>query len=169
MIRRHPHVFINNNREDKSKIELSWERVKKEERLKKGNKGLLSDIPYAFPAMTRSIKIQKRASQNGFDWTNIEDVFNKVNEELEELNQALELNDIENANEEIGDLIFSIVNLSRKLKIDPELALRNTNSKFTKRIAYIEKELEKEDKKFNQTNLSELEKFWSAAKNKLKR
>ena len=93
---------------------------------------------------------------------------NKVKEEFAELNQALEINDKENINEEIGDLIFSIVNLSRKLKIDPESALRNTNNKFTKRISYIEKKLEKEDKKFNQTSISELEKIWNEAKNKTK-
>ena len=93
---------------------------------------------------------------------------NKVKEEFDELNQALEINDKENINEELGDLIFSIVNLSRKLKIDPESALRNTNNKFTKRISYIEKKLEKEDKKFNQTNISELEKIWNEAKNKTK-
>jgi MazG family protein len=168
MIRRHPHVFNNDKKEDKSKIESTWEKIKEEERISKGKEGILSDIPNAFPAIIRSIKIQKRASRNGFDWDNIEDVLNKVSEEFEELNQALEINDLENANEEIGDLMFSIINLSRKLRIDPESSLRNTNNKFTKRIYYIEKKLEKEDKKFNQTSLSELEEIWNEAKNKTK-
>tara|TARA_B100001996_G_scaffold359776_1_gene325306 strand:- start:15 stop:827 length:813 start_codon:yes stop_codon:yes gene_type:complete len=168
MIRRHPHVFNFDKKEDKTKIESTWEKIKEEERISKGKEGILSDIPNTFPAIIRSIKIQKRASRNGFDWDNVEDVLNKVKEELDELNQALVANDKENTNEEIGDLIFSIVNLSRKLKIDPELALRNTNNKFTKRISFIEKKLEKEDKKFNQTNLSELEKIWHEAKNKTK-
>ena len=170
MIRRHPHVFNKNKnkKEDKSKIESTWEKIKEKERMSKGKEGILSDIPNTFPAIIRSIKIQKRASRNGFDWDNIEDVMKKVSEEFDELNQALEINDKENANEEIGDLIFSIVNLSRKLKIDPESALRNTNNKFAKRISYIEKKLEKDDKKFNQTKLSELENIWNEAKNKTK-
>ncbi len=168
MIRRHPHVFNKSKKEDKNKIESNWEKIKEEERIRKGKEGILSDIPNTFPAIIRSIKIQKRASRNGFDWDNIEDVLNKVSEEFDELNQALEINDKESINEEIGDLMFSIVNLSRKLKIDPESALRNTNNKFTKRISYIEKKLEKEDKKFSQTKLSELENIWNEAKNKTK-
>ena len=168
MIRRHPHVFNKSKKEDKNKIESNWEKIKEEERIRKGKEGILSDIPNTFPAIIRSIKIQKRASRNGFDWDNIEDVLNKVSEEFDELNQALEINDKESINEEIGDLMFSIVNLSRKLKIDPESALRNTNNKFTKRISYIEKKLEKEDKRFSQTKLSELENIWNEAKNKTK-
>jgi len=172
MIRRHPHVFNKDKKEGKkeniSKIDSTWEKIKEEERVSLGKEGILSNIPNTLPAITRSIKIQKRASRNGFDWDNIDDVLNKVKEEFDELNQALEINDKENINEELGDLIFSIVNLSRKLKIDPESALRNTNNKFTKRISYIEKKLEKEDKKFNQTNISELEKIWNEAKNKTK-
>jgi len=172
MVRRHPHVFSKDKKEGKKddigKIDSTWEKIKEEERANLGKEGILSNIPNTFPAITRSIKIQKRASTNGFDWNNIEDVLNKVNEEFDELNQALEINDKENISEEIGDLIFSIINLSRKLKIDPESALRNTNNKFSKRISYIEKKLEKEDKKFSQTNISELEKIWNEAKNKTK-
>lgn len=168
MIRRNPHVFNKDKKEDISEIDSTWEKIKEEERASLGNDGILSNIPNTLPAINRSIKIQKRVSRNGFDWDNIEDVLNKVKEEFDELNKALEINDKENTNEEIGDLIFSIVNLSRKLKIDPESALRNTNNKFTKRISYIEKELEKENKKFNETNISELEKIWNKAKNKTK-
>ncbi len=165
LIRRHPHVFRkDSNINSKKQIEKNWVNIKRQERITKGNNGMLGDIPKNFPAMLRSLKLQKRASENGFDWKNPNDTLKKIDEEKQELEIALIQQDIEEIEEEIGDLIFSVINLSRKLKIDPENALRKTNNKFSARINYIEKELQKENKKFNQSNIVELEKLWSQAK-----
>ena len=144
--------------------EKNWVNIKQQERIDKGNTHMLDDIPKSFPAMIRSLKLQKRASENGFDWKNPNDTFKKIEEEKQELEIALIEQENEEIEEEIGDLIFSVINLSRKLKIDPENALRKTNNKFSARINYIEKELQKENKKFNQSNLIELERLWNQAK-----
>ena len=145
LIRRHPHVFEkDSNTNSKKQIEKNWANIKQQERIDKGNTGMLDDIPKNFPAMLRSLKLQKRASENGFDWKNPNDTFKKIEEEKKELEIALIQQENEEIEEEIGDLIFSVINLSRKLKIDPENALRKTNNKFSVRINYIEKELQKE-------------------------
>ncbi len=165
LIRRHPHVFEkDSNINTKKQIEQNWANIKQQERASKGNTGILDDIPKKFPAMIRSLKLQKRASENGFDWKNSNDTFKKIEEEKKELEIALIQQKNEEIEEEIGDLIFSVINLSRKLKIDPENALKKTNKKFSARINYIEKKLQKENKKFNQSNLIELEKLWNEAK-----
>jgi|TARA_B100001540_G_scaffold304674_1_gene314689 MazG family protein len=170
LIRRHPHIFKKeSNTNSKKQIAKNWINIKKQERIAKGNTGILDDIPKTFPAMIRSLKLQKRASENGFDWKNSNDTFKKIDEEKKELEIALAHQKKEEIEEEIGDLIFSIINLSRKLKIDPENALRKTNNKFLARINYIEKELKKENKKFNKSNLIELEKLWNQAKTDLNR
>jgi Protein containing tetrapyrrole methyltransferase domain and MazG-like (predicted pyrophosphatase) domain len=114
-------------------------------------------------------KIQKRASENGFDWKNPNDTLKKIDEERNELKTALDQQNIDLVEEEIGDLIFSTINLSRKLKIDPENALRNTNKKFKDRINYIEDKLKKENKTFEKSNLAKLEKLWNEAKKQLNR
>ena len=125
---------------------------------------MLEDIPIALPAMTMSLKLQKRASENGFDWEKPIDAYKKISEEKMELEVAMtKANNIE-IEEEIGDLIFSVINLSRKLKIDPENALRITNKKFFDRITYIEHELTSAGLKFNETNLEDLEELWINAK-----
>ena len=165
LIRRHPHVFEkDSNTNSKKQIEKNWTNIKQKERIAKGETGILDDIPKTFPAMIRSLKLQKRASENGFDWKNSNDTYKKIEEEKQELKIALIQKKNEEIEEEIGDLIFSVINLSRKLKIDPENALRKTNHKFSARINYIEKELQKGNKKFNQSNLVELEKLWNRAK-----
>ena len=170
LIRRHPHIFKKESyTNSKKQIAKNWINIKKQERIAKGNTGILDDIPKTFPAMIRSLKLQKRASENGFDWKNSNDTFKKIDEEKKELEIALVHQKKEEIEEEIGDLIFSIINLSRKLKIDPENALRKTNNKFLARINYIEKELKKENKKFNKSNLIELEKLWNQAKTDLNR
>ena len=166
MIRRHPHVFDERFKTKSiEKIEKNWTKVKNIERKKKGIKSLLDDIPLSFPAMIRSLKLQKRASENGFDWENLGDVLKKINEEKEELEIAINNKNREEIEEELGDLIFSIINLARKFSIDPENSLRKTNTKFQKRIKYIEQKLERENKKFNETDLKKLEKLWNEAKN----
>ena len=165
LIRRHPHVFEkDSNTNSKKQIEKNWANIKKQERIDKGNNGILDDIPKNFPAMLRALKLQIRASENGFDWKNPNDTLKKIEEEKHELEIALIQQKKEQIEEEIGDLIFSVINLSRKLKIDPENALRKTNKKFSARINYIEKKLKKENKKFTESNLIELEMLWNEAK-----
>ena len=169
LIRRHPHVFEKNSKQNSlDKIDKNWLKIKEKERIDKGTKGMLEDIPVTLPAMTRSLKLQKRASENGFDWEKPIDAYKKISEEKMELEVAMtKANNLE-IEEEIGDLIFSVINLSRKLKIDPENALRLTNKKFLNRINYIEKELIKAGKKFKETSLEELEEIWINAKKEIK-
>ena len=166
MTNRHPHVFDKRSIKNKDDVELSWRKIKEKERLKKNGrqKGILSDIPTAFPAMTRSNKIQKRASENGFDWDENIKVFNKIKEEISELEIAIKSQHKNDIKEEIGDLLFSIINLSRKFRIDPEESLRLTNNKFIKRIEFIENELLKQNKIFKNTKLGDLEELWEKAK-----
>ena len=168
MIRRHPHIFKKNKKLKKEEVPISWEKIKEKERTKDGKTGILADIPITFPANTRAVKLQKRAAQNGFDWNKTEDIFDKINEEIAELNQAINEGNNKNIEEEMGDLLFSIINLSRKLNIDPESSLRITNKKFYDRIVYIENKLEKENKEFKETDLSRLEEIWTESKDKIK-
>ena len=170
IVRRHPHVFEKDSKINSLKqIEKNWNRIKQKERSKKGNDSILGDIPNCFPAMLRSIKLQKRASENGFDWKNPDDTLKKIDEERNELKTAIDQQNIDRGEEEIGDLIFSTINLSRKLKIDPENALTSTNKKFKERINYIEDKLKKENKTFKKSNLAKLEKLWNEAKKQLNR
>ncbi len=169
MIRRHPHVFKDNSKQNSlEEIDNNWTKIKEKERIDKGNKYMLEDIPLALPAITRSLKLQKRAAENGFDWEEAVDAYKKISEEKMELEVAMAKENKGEIEEEIGDLIFSVINLSRKMKIDPENALRLTNKKFFERVNYIEKELTKIGKKFNETSLEELEKFWINAKKEIK-
>ena len=170
MIRRHPHVF-NNDIKTKSlkQIEKNWIEIKQKERINKGSNGMFDDIPKSLPAVSRSLKLQKRAAENGFDWKKDVDVLEKINEEKKELENAMSKDNYHEIEEEIGDLIFSVINLSRKLKIDPENAIRLTNKKFSDRINYIEQELSKLGQNFNETNLEDLEKLWVDAKDQIKR
>ncbi len=169
MIRRHPHVFQENSEQNSlDEIGKNWIKIKEKERINKGAKGMFDDIPMAFPAMMRSLKLQKRASENGFDWEKAIDAYEKISEEKLELEAAMTKGSNLEIEEEVGDLIFSVINFARKLKIDPENALRLTNKKFLERINYIENELMKEGKQFSETSLEELEEFWVNAKKEIK-
>ena len=169
MIRRHPHVFKDNSKQSSlEEIDNNWTKIKEKERIDKGNKYMLEDIPLALPAITRSLKLQKRAAENGFDWEEAVDAYKKISEEKMELEVAMAKGDNIEIEEEIGDLIFSVINLSRKMKIDPENALRLTNKKFLERVNYIEKELLKVGRKFNETSLEELEELWINAKKEIR-
>ncbi len=174
LISRHPHVFPdgtlsgknlnlkeNFNSED---IKKKWEEIKSKEREKKGQKSILSDIPVSLPSLMRAQKIQKRAAAFGFDWKTNEEIFNKVNEEALELSEAIEKKDKENINEELGDLIFTIVNLCRHLDVDADVALRGSSKKFERRFNYIEAKLHKEGGSVSDLNSELLEKLWSEAK-----
>jgi MazG family protein len=160
MIHRHPHVF--SDEEGSSAISTAadqignWENIKAEEKQKKGYVSVLDDIPKNFPALLRAQKLGKKASKKGFDWPEIEPVFEKVDEEIAELQTAIRENS--NIEEELGDLLFAVVNIARHVKIDAETALRKANQKFEKRFRKIEPEI------IDNSTLEEMETLWIEAK-----
>ena len=171
MISRHPHVFGSNKLEKSvSQQIIDWELIKDLERKEKPNnpKYLLDSIPRALPALVRAEKLQKRATKVEFDWPRTSDVLDKLNEESLELVDAIDkLNQIE-IEEEVGDLLFTMVNLARRLEINPEQALTRTNDKFRKRLNGIEDELRKTGKTLNDVSSNDLEILWEAQKKILK-
>ena len=164
MISRHPHVFGG----DKSIPD--WEQLKRRERTQRRQTGILSGIAKALPAATRAYKLQSRAATVGFDWDKPDLVLDKIVEESDELRAEIAQKEHESEREdEMGDLLFACVNLARKLKIDPEKALKRTNSKFERRFSYIEETQRQRNQPFEQTSLEEMETLWVEAKKKEKR
>ncbi|MDO9548848.1 MAG: nucleoside triphosphate pyrophosphohydrolase [Candidatus Marinimicrobia bacterium] len=155
--RRHPHVFGDVIVENVRDIKQNWEEIK----LKEGRKSLMEGLPKTFPALLFARRIQERASQVGFDWNEINSVWEKVHEELDELKEALKNSDEATINLEFGDLLFSLVNLSRFLNINPEKALAATSRKFVKRFQYIENELNGKNQTLKDTSLEEMDKLWN--------
>tara|TARA_B100001287_G_C22626710_1_gene502896 strand:- start:414 stop:1247 length:834 start_codon:yes stop_codon:yes gene_type:complete len=166
MIKRHPHVFgsLKQNKTSDQQIK-DWEAIKADERVKKNQTGILDDVALNLPALVRSLKLQKRAARVGFDWPTVSKVLQKIEEETKELVEAKEFESQERINEEFGDLMFSIVNLGRHLKVDPEEALKKTNIKFITRFQFIEDEIKSEGRDLEDTSLEEMEKLWQRAKN----
>jgi|TARA_B110000459_G_scaffold140672_1_gene153340 ATP diphosphatase len=170
MMRRHPQIFdYNYNLNDFP--QESWERIKNIEKSKKANKNnhLLDTIEKNIPAMLRSIKIQKKASSMKFDWKDLNDVINKVDEELSELKEAIDNKNKLHIEEELGDLLFTIVNLSRHLKLDPEQTLRKSNNKFISRFNIMENILDEKKIEWHDLKKSDLLNLWNKAKDQLKR
>jgi len=166
MIQRHPHVFGNENRNKTATQQVNdWESIKAEERAKKNQTGILDDVALNLPALVRSLKLQKRAARVGFDWPNILQVLEKIEEETKELVEAKELESQEKINEEFGDLMFSIVNLGRHLGVDSEEALKKTNRKFINRFKFVEDSIRSQGGKIENTTLEEMETLWQQAKN----
>jgi ATP diphosphatase len=167
LIRRHPHVFGDKNLNSDAEIKANWENEKAKERQQKSANdkiSILADIPKNLPALSQAAKIQKRCSHVGFDWHNIEDVFAKVVEEVEEVKVEIEQNNPEALAEELGDLMFAVVNLCRHAKKDPEQLLRQANQKFTKRFHGVEKQVETSGVAFEQHSLETLEAYWQQVK-----
>ncbi|MGC8535208.1 MAG: nucleoside triphosphate pyrophosphohydrolase [Rhizomicrobium sp.] len=168
MIRRHPHVFGQVAGIESAEAQaIAWEEHKALERQERSpnGKGLLDDVPVALPALLRALKLQKRAATVGFDWDSPERVLDKVREEADEIVVARRdgASDEQVAGE-IGDLLFVIVNLARHLKVDPEDALRRTNSKFIRRFSVIERTLCEQGRRLDEAELSEMEAIWQQAK-----
>ncbi|MEM7616396.1 MAG: nucleoside triphosphate pyrophosphohydrolase, partial [Pseudomonadota bacterium] len=163
MIRRHPHVFGDQSR-DKSAAQQTrdWEQIKAAERADKGPAGVLDGVALGLPALTRALKLQKRAARVGFDWNDRALVLDKLVEEAAELSEAQ--HDPDRAEDEFGDLLFVMVNLGRHLGIDPEAALRRTNAKFTRRFALIEAALHAQGSDPAEATLEEMDALWTAAK-----
>jgi tetrapyrrole methylase family protein / MazG family protein len=159
LIRRHPHVFAEGDAKTADDVKRRWDEIKAEE--KPAKKGLLEGIPRALPALVEAQQVASRAAGAGFDWENVEQVFEKLDEELDELREAATPADVEN---EIGDLLFVIVNIARFLKVDPEQALRKTNIKFRRRFAHVETGLAAHGKTPREATIAEMEALWQDAK-----
>jgi len=160
MVRRHPHVF--GDAEQSDGVDIRWEQMKAEERAAKGQTSRLDGVALGLPALMRAQKLQKRAAKTGFDWPSAEPVWDKMDEEMAEVKEAISDNNADNIEEEIGDLLFTVVNLARKLDVDSEIALRKANSKFTKRFKNVEALAGPDIETFT---LDQLEAFWVKSKN----
>ncbi len=160
LIRRHPHIFGDVKVKDSKEIEKNWEAIK----LREGKKSLLDGVPKSLSSLLRAYRIQEKASKIGFDWENKEDVWEKVEEELTEFKEAEKNGSIEKIEEELGDLLFSLVNYSRFLKINPENALRRANEKFIKRFSYVEEKINSSGNNLVDATLEEMDKFWEESK-----
>ena len=165
MLRRHPHVFGKADGRTSAEQTDAWEVIKAGERAAKGKAAsLLDDIPASLPAMTRAVKLTKRAARVGFDWPNTTEVLAKLREELAELEVEIDAGDQAKAREELGDLLFVVANLARKLDIELEDALRSANAKFVRRFSYIERSLAARGRTPDQSDLAEMDDLWNAAK-----
>ena len=172
LVLRHPHVFGETNLETADDVLNNWEKLKADQRkasgkIEKTKDSILDDVPIAFPALIEADKLTKKAAKVGFDWNDAEQIFDKLNEEIDEL--KAEISKDENGKnkkieEEIGDLLFVVVNLARKLQVEPETALKKTNRKFRRRFKFIEIELERLGKDFDESNLEEMDALWDRAK-----
>jgi len=169
LIRRHPHVFGEKKANDTSVISTdevlnNWESIKINQEGRKPKESVLDDVRPGFPPMDRAWKLQKKAAKVGFDWQDIEGVISKIREELDEVQEVVKCNDKRHLEEELGDLLFSVINLCRFLKVDPSVALRRTNSKFISRFKYMEKKMKETGQEMNKENIGIMDGYWNEAK-----
>ena len=164
MEHRHPHVFKKETLETPDEVATQWEEIKIKEKGKAGRKSVLDGIPSYLPSLLRSQKLQKKAANHGFDWDKISSVFDKLDEEVAEFKKAILSGKKKDVKEELGDILFVLVNIAKFNKIDAEEALRATNNKFIKRFQHIEAEVAKRGKTLKETPLEELEQYWQNAK-----
>lgn len=162
LVRRHPHVFGDESAETAGEVLKRWDEIKAAEKKQKPQ-GLLDAVPRALPALVEAEQISTRAANKGFDWRNTEEVLAKLDEERAELAAAGTQEEREG---ELGDMLFTLVNLARFLKVDPEQALRRTNTKFRERFAHVESGVAASGKSWKETPIEEMEAFWQAAKSK---
>lgn len=164
LILRHPHIFGDEIAETAEKVLENWEQIKKKEKGYQNQTEVLKSVPEVLPALIRAYKVQAKAAHVGFDWTDIKDAMKKVDEELSEFIEAHEKGNKEHIMEEYGDLLFSIVNIARFLKINPEFALTNTIEKFINRFEYVENTAVSRDMRLEDMTLAEMDKLWEEAK-----
>lgn len=178
LIRRHPHVFADGNLYGKSQatgvdslqVKERWEEIKQQERAEQTPQqrvSILADIPMNLPALSRALKIQKRASSAGFDWSHLAPVLDKVDEELQEVREAIASGDQEAISEELGDLFFATVNVARHLQINPETALRAANTKFSERLGCVEQQAQEQGLALSDCSEAQLDALWNLAKQSL--
>ena len=166
LVRRHPHVFGDEPAATAGDVKRIWGEVKAAEQIEKGKKveSLLAGVPRSLPALMEAQQVASRAAAVGFDWENPEQVLEKLHEELAEFDEARRNASQEELENELGDLLFVLVNLARFVKVDPEQALRKTNAKFRRRFGYIEQKLAERGKKPAESNIEEMEALWQEAK-----
>ena len=166
LIRRHPHVFADVVVKDSDEVLNNWDRIKEQElsEKKKARTSLLDGLPPGLPALYEAYQMGVRAARAGFDWESVDGVVDKVREELAELEEQLPTDNTPAIKEEIGDLLFSVVNLCRFLKIDPETSLKLTNQKFKQRFLYIEDKLKEKETRFQDCSMADLESIWQESK-----
>ena len=160
LINRHPHIYADKAELNEDQVKKNWEKIK----LKEGKKSVLEGVPFSLPPLVKAMRIQEKVSGIGFDWDNIDQVFEKVEEELLELKKEIVNNDYENIEAEFGDVLFSLVNYARYIKINPENALSRTNKKFIKRFQYLENRSRMIKKSLSEMSLSEMNILWDEAK-----
>lgn len=167
LVRRHPHVFGDSEAEDADQVLSNWEKIKSDERRQKTNAhpSVLDGVPRHLPALLRAERIQKKVARVGFDWDNLDEVAKKTREEVEELIEVLDSDDRERMIDELGDVLFSIVNLARFVGLPPEEALTQTNRKFINRFRYIEQQLEARGQSPESSTLEEMDALWEESKN----
>lgn len=163
LVRRHPHVFGDVEANDAETVLVNWEKLKQDER-KAENKSVLSGVPQSMPALLKASRLTEKAARVGFDWRRTEDVFDKVDEELGELREAVASGDNEHVHEEIGDLLFTIANIARKVNVNPEEALQSTNRKFMRRFGSMESQVRERGQNLDQLQLEEMDRLWDEAK-----
>ncbi|MBB2832530.1 UNVERIFIED_ORG: ATP diphosphatase [Rhizobium esperanzae] len=176
MIRRHPHVFARSEADTPDAVKIQWDEIKQAEKRERAERrarrgitedfkgGFLGSVQRSFPALTEALKLQERAAKVGFDWSAPEPILDKIEEEIGELRVALRDGDRAKVSDELGDLIFAVVNIGRHVKADPEQALRGTNTKFRHRFNHIENVLEAEGETLEAASLERMEEIWQAAK-----
>ncbi|SHE42785.1 XTP/dITP diphosphohydrolase [Fodinibius roseus] len=160
LIRRHPHVFSDVDAADDKQVAENWENIK----LQEGKKSILEGIPRQLPALIRAQRMQEKASNVGFDWPEKAQVWEKLEEELQEFKETLSEQNTKKQQDEFGDLLFSLVNVARNYDISAEDSLRTTNKKFIRRFQYIEEQLDKNNRNIADTPLEEMDRYWEEAK-----
>lgn len=160
LVHRHPHIYSNVNVESDDDVKRNWENLK----LKEGKKSILSGVPKALPAMVKALRLQEKAKQVGFEWEVTEQVKEKIEEELNELDEVIQMNDQNKMEDEFGDVLFSMINYARFLNIDPENALERTNKKFIRRFTKMEDQLTLSGKPLTAYSLTEMDTAWNEIK-----
>src|SRR5437762_1102761 len=163
LVRRHPHVFGDVEARDAEQVLVNWEKLKNEER-KAENKSVLAGVPQSLPALLKASRLTEKAARVGFDWRRAEDVFAKIDEEIGELHEAIGEKDQKKIHDEIGDLLFSIANIARKLDVNAEEALQSANRKFMRRFESMERAVRSEGQNLDQLTLEQMDALWDEAK-----
>jgi tetrapyrrole methylase family protein / MazG family protein len=163
LVRRHPHVFGDVEAGDAEQVLVNWEKLKNEEK-KAENKSVLSGVPRSMPALLKASRLTEKAARVGFDWRRTDDVFDKVDEELQELREAVASGNTAHVHEEIGDLLFTIANIARKVNVNPEEALQSTNRKFMSRFESMEGKVRERGQNLDELQLEEMDQLWDEAK-----
>ncbi|HJS55681.1 MAG TPA: nucleoside triphosphate pyrophosphohydrolase [Chitinophagaceae bacterium] len=160
LIARHPHIYGDVVVKDDEEVKQNWEKLK----LKEGKKSVISGVPVSLPAVVKATRLQEKARQVGFEWDNREQVWDKVDEEIRELKDAVAKNDTDKMEEELGDLVFSIINYARFLQVDTENALERTNKKFVERFTRMEQQALKQGRSLDEMSLQEMDEIWNSIK-----